>query len=134
MPVDLGALCEDLAAEAAEVDELVEGLAPADYLTPTPAPGWSIRDQLTHLAHFDDAARHSLTDPGGFRAARDRQVTVGADDGGPVQSLVLDRAAEGDRAVGGPEARVWWRRAWLHCSVRRARSTRWSGCRGTGPT
>ncbi len=65
--VDVAELCRDLAVERAS---LFDVLARCDVDLPTPAPGWTIRDQLTHLAWFDQAATQSLGDPGGFRAHR----------------------------------------------------------------
>ena len=35
--------------------------------TPTPAPGWAIRDQISHLWFFDQRAVMALTDPDGVR-------------------------------------------------------------------
>ena len=54
MPADLGPLLADLAAESAEVTALLARLTPADWTRATPAAGWSITDQVTHLAYFDD--------------------------------------------------------------------------------
>jgi uncharacterized protein (TIGR03084 family) len=64
----LAGLLDDLVAET----EVLTGmLAPLDDLAwerATPAPGWAIRDQVSHLAYFDDAATLAATDPGRFRA------------------------------------------------------------------
>ena len=46
---DLNDLCDDLAAEHAALDVLLEPLDAAGWLTPTPAEGWTIRDQVAHL-------------------------------------------------------------------------------------
>jgi uncharacterized protein (TIGR03084 family) len=62
----MDALCDDLAAESADLDQVV---ATADDLrTPTPAPGWSIADQLSHLWYFDERAIEALLDPDAFAA------------------------------------------------------------------
>jgi uncharacterized protein (TIGR03084 family) len=68
MPADLGALIEDLAAETAALRAIVDRLADADWLLPTPAPGWTIADQISHLAYFDQMAVTSATDPDAFAA------------------------------------------------------------------
>ena len=66
MPADLGALIEDLAAETAALQEILDPLADADWRMPTPAPGWTIADQVSHLAYFDEVAVTSATDPDAF--------------------------------------------------------------------
>jgi uncharacterized protein (TIGR03084 family) len=48
---------------------MIRPLDAAGLGTPTPAEGWSVRDQIAHLAWFDDAATTAATDPDGFRAA-----------------------------------------------------------------
>jgi uncharacterized protein (TIGR03084 family) len=68
MPADLEALIEDLAAETAALRAIVDRLADADWLLPTPAPGWTIADQISHLAYFDQMAVTSATDPDAFAA------------------------------------------------------------------
>lgn len=67
MPADLTGLLADLAAETGVVDGLVAHLDGARWRTPTPSPGWSIHDQITHLAYFDEAAARAATDPDAFR-------------------------------------------------------------------
>jgi uncharacterized protein (TIGR03084 family) len=63
------ALAADLAAESAELRGLVGGLDEAGWRRATPAAGWTIADQVTHLAFFDDAAVRSAVEPDAFRAA-----------------------------------------------------------------
>jgi uncharacterized protein (TIGR03084 family) len=64
----LAALCDDLAAESADLDALVATLDPAEWATPTPAVGWDIRDTISHLAATDSDALLALTAPGEFAA------------------------------------------------------------------
>ena len=68
MAVDMAALVADLAAESAELTAMLAPLAPADWDRPTPADGWAIRDQVSHLAYFDQTATMAATDPDRFRA------------------------------------------------------------------
>ena len=75
-------LVEDIAAETAAVRSLLTGL-PDDaggWDRPTPAEGWSIRDQVSHLAFFDDVAVQSATDPEAFDAELKRLVDSGGID------------------------------------------------------
>jgi uncharacterized protein (TIGR03084 family) len=66
VPVDLRELLGDLAAETAQLRILVTDLTEPGWRTPTPAVGWTIGDQISHLAFFDDAAITSATDPERF--------------------------------------------------------------------
>jgi uncharacterized protein (TIGR03084 family) len=71
---DIEALGRDAIAEHDDLRAILADLAEADWERPTPAAGWTIRDQLSHLAYFDGAARLSMVDPDAFRAARDEAV------------------------------------------------------------
>lgn len=62
------ALTADLAAESAVTRGLVAGLAEAGWHTPTPAAGWDIADQISHLAYFDEVTVQSALDPEQFKA------------------------------------------------------------------
>jgi uncharacterized protein (TIGR03084 family) len=64
--VDFATLLADLDAESAELDALV---ADADWALPTPAPGWTIAHQISHLAWTDAVATLAATDPHAFLAA-----------------------------------------------------------------
>ena len=67
--MNLEALCDDLLAERAEslgyLDEVGD-----DWGLATPAPGWSVLDQVTHLAWVDEAATMAIVDPDAFCAMR----------------------------------------------------------------
>jgi uncharacterized protein (TIGR03084 family) len=102
MAVDIQVLCDDLAAEGDELIAMVAGLDAAGWAAPTPAEGWNVRDQVAHVARFDDAARLSIVDPAGFEASRPGP-------GGP--SGIVDAAAERDRSLDGPAALAWLRTA-----------------------
>jgi uncharacterized protein (TIGR03084 family) len=55
-------LCDDLEAEHEALDALVAGLETSRWDTPTPADGWTVRDQIAHLAAYDVAARLAVSD------------------------------------------------------------------------
>jgi uncharacterized protein (TIGR03084 family) len=67
MPVDMAGLVSDLAAESADLTALLVPLPAAAWERPTPAAGWAIRDQVSHLAYFDETAALTATDPDRFR-------------------------------------------------------------------
>jgi len=68
MPVDMTALAADLAAESAVTRALVAGLDESGWHTPTPAAGWDIADQISHLAYFDEVTVRSAVHPAEFEA------------------------------------------------------------------
>lgn len=59
----------DLAAEHAALDALVAPLDDDAWARPTPAAGWSVADEVGHLAYFDRAAATALSDPEAFAAS-----------------------------------------------------------------
>lgn len=75
----LSDLLADLADETLEVEGLVADLSPDLWRSPTPAIGWSILDQMTHLAFFDDATTLALTIPDEFRRLAVDLVKRGSD-------------------------------------------------------
>lgn len=69
---DTTLLIADLDAEGAELDAIVASLAPADWIRDTPAVGWTIADQIGHLAWTDDVARDAVGTATGDEAAAAR--------------------------------------------------------------
>jgi uncharacterized protein (TIGR03084 family) len=70
---DLEGLLDDLTDETTDLDAMVTGVmvsVPPDeaWSSPTPAVGWTVRDQISHLWFFDREARRALEDPEGFSA------------------------------------------------------------------
>lgn len=59
--VDYDALLDDLRAETAVLDAVLSSAI--DWATATPAAGWTVHDQVSHLAAFDDASIQALLDP-----------------------------------------------------------------------
>lgn len=57
----------DLSAETADAMAYLTRLGPEDWEAATPAAGWAVRDQVSHLARFDDMARLAMIDPDAFR-------------------------------------------------------------------
>jgi uncharacterized protein (TIGR03084 family) len=61
-------LCVDLAAEHDSLDSVVAGQPDESWLLPTPAAGWDVRDTISHLCYFDEAATTAVSDPEAFEA------------------------------------------------------------------
>jgi uncharacterized protein (TIGR03084 family) len=76
---EIAALCSDLVAEQVAVDGLLAGPPPADWSTPTPAPGWTIHHQVAHLCFFDGAALRAATAPKRFLATDRARSDADAD-------------------------------------------------------
>lgn len=70
---------EDLKAERADLLGMVADVDDAAFEKPTPAEPWLVRDQLSHLAFFDEEAIKAATDPDAFFAGVARMAEVGAD-------------------------------------------------------
>lgn len=96
-------LIVDFETEVDALDACVTGLDDASLLTPTPAEGWTITDQLSHLAGFDEAARTAIVDPDGFVADLDRRLTEGDD---PIAAYTT-----AGREMSPTAVREWWRTA-----------------------
>lgn len=103
MPADLRALADDLRVETATLDPLLAGASGERWSTATPAEGWTVHDQVTHLAFFDDATTTAAIDPDGFRAGRD---AVLADVDGYTEQI-----ADRYRQLPGPDGHAWLHRA-----------------------
>lgn len=68
MAPQMSELLDDLVAETRVVEGMLDPLSDAEWERFTPAEGWRIRDQVSHLAYFDQAAMLAAIDPERFRA------------------------------------------------------------------
>jgi uncharacterized protein (TIGR03084 family) len=100
---DLAGLLADLADEHTALAAIVTRLGDDELLTPTPADGWTVRDQLSHLAGFDEAAITALREPDEFTADLDRRLAEGDDP-------IAEYTARG-RAMDPAAVVRWWSEA-----------------------
>ena len=98
--VDLGVLCQDYLDERDALRVLLSSLDEQAWQRATPAPGWTVLDQVAHLAWFDQAATTAINDPDEFRKQR---TSVAADIDGFVRALV-----EQHRSLSGAQVLAWW--------------------------
>jgi uncharacterized protein (TIGR03084 family) len=94
-------ICDDLEAEHAALDAIVAAIDAAAWDTPTPAPGWAVRDQIGHLAFYDEKAVQAVTEPDAFRAG---VAAIFEDPDGYMAS-----AEEKGRTLPPDELLAWWR-------------------------
>lgn len=73
-------ICDDLAAEHAALDAVVAEVGDDAWDVPTPAEGWTVRDQISHLWFFDGTARLAATDPEAFTASTAALLASGGTD------------------------------------------------------
>jgi uncharacterized protein (TIGR03084 family) len=120
--VTIGEVLDDLEAEWTDLHGMVADLPDEKWDLATPAEGWSVRDQIGHLAYFDAAARMAVVDPGGFDALVAEVVGRGGDP--MAEHLARGRSMSEAELLGwletahadlmtvlrqlGPEARVAW--------------------------
>ena len=91
--VDLAGIGAELAAEHAALDARVEGLPPQAWALPTPAAGWGVADQVSHLTYFDAKAVLALTDPAAFAAHLEVDgPALAAGAGAATPDVILGRA------------------------------------------
>ncbi|MGH3118793.1 MAG: TIGR03084 family metal-binding protein [Gaiellales bacterium] len=100
---DLRAIISDLTDEHESLEGIVSRLDAAGWDTPTPAVPWSVRDQISHLAFFDERARDSVSDRDIFEA---HLQEVASD-----RALILETPLERGRAMDPDQVLDWWRSA-----------------------
>jgi uncharacterized protein (TIGR03084 family) len=94
-------ICDDVAAEHDALDAIVAEGDPLDV--PTPAPGWTVGDQISHLWFFDQRALMAMTDPDAFAADAKQLLASMTATGG------TDASAEAGRAISHADLLAKWR-------------------------
>jgi uncharacterized protein (TIGR03084 family) len=59
-------ICTDLAIEYEQLDAVVAALDESGWNVMTPAEGWTVKDQIRHLAYYDERAKLAVTEPEAF--------------------------------------------------------------------
>jgi uncharacterized protein (TIGR03084 family) len=97
-------ICSDLTWEQNTLDDLVSGLAPDSWATVTGCAGWTIKDEICHLAYFDHTARLAATDAEAFT----RHLI---EDFGQVKDMdeVTEITLSRGRALEIDALLAWWR-------------------------
>jgi len=98
-------LVDDLADEQEALSAVLARMTDAQWDLPSHAPGWLVRDQVTHLAHFDEKAMLAIHDADAFRAdVAARRVGEGRAD---YEARYMARG----RALAPPALVLWWQEA-----------------------
>nr|MBA3655571.1 maleylpyruvate isomerase family mycothiol-dependent enzyme [Actinomycetota bacterium] len=91
---------DDYEAEQTELYALLSSLDDSSWSAPTPAAGWDVRDQVSHLAHTEEVAYdtamggpRSLANETGRYASGEEFTEAGCDQG---------------RAMAPADVREWW--------------------------
>jgi uncharacterized protein (TIGR03084 family) len=100
---DLDSIRQDLAAEHAALDEIVAPLTGPSWDVATPAEPWTVRDQISHLAFFDEQAVAAVVSPEEFVAG---MGALAADVDG-----FMNAPLERGRSMPPADVLAWWRQA-----------------------
>ena len=92
----------DLVAEQQSLDQYLQGIRDRDWDRPTPAKGWSIRDQVSHLASSEEYA-HNAIEEGGSRLAEVADFADG--------TAFTDAGVRKGRELRPQAVIEWWRGA-----------------------
>ncbi|MBW1813182.1 MAG: maleylpyruvate isomerase family mycothiol-dependent enzyme [Deltaproteobacteria bacterium] len=98
------AICNDLAAEHEALDAIVADIEEERWSEITPFSGWSIQDEISHVAYFDYAGRLAAADSDAF-AKHVEELTK------DIQSPsdIHPRALKKGRDMRPPQLLEWWR-------------------------
>lgn len=96
-------IINDLEAEQRDLEKVLEKLPPERWDLPSHSPGWSARDQISHLAYFDESATLAITDPEAFAD----KVREAMQSGPAMEAAYLGRG----RAMTPAGVLDWWRSA-----------------------
>ena len=97
-------IVKDLADEQDALDGMVAGLSEDEWDLVTPFYGWTVRDEITHVAFFDLAGRLAAMDKDAFDA-QTRELFSGITDEDGLHRKVLEKG----RARTRDEILSWWR-------------------------
>jgi uncharacterized protein (TIGR03084 family) len=94
-------ICADLAKECEELDIIVAALDESGWNRMTPAKGWTVKDQIRHLAYYDERARLAVTEPEAFDQYL-TEITAGPE--GHRQAL-----ENAGKELASADLLTWWR-------------------------
>jgi uncharacterized protein (TIGR03084 family) len=117
-------ICNDLAMEQEELDAVVANLDESGWETMTPSEGWDIKEQIRHLAYYENRANLAASDQEAFKQWIEEMQQ------GPNKMRRHEETTGKD--LNAEETLKWWReerRALLEVLTKMDRKTRihWYG-------
>ena len=97
-------ICKDLSGEYDYLDGIVDVLDEKQWGIITPFYGWSIKDEISHIAYFDSTARLAATDPDGF-AKHLEEIFSDFTDFDKFHEKTLSKG----RSLSPSKLLLWWR-------------------------
>jgi uncharacterized protein (TIGR03084 family) len=91
----------ELEAEHADLDRLLSALSDDEWSLPTPAEGWDIRDQVSHLADTNDICVDTIT--GGPRPLNEEALRYASPE------AFTEAGCDKGRAMTTAQVLDWWR-------------------------
>ena len=84
----IDSLVVDLSEEQQALHRMLDGEPASTWTLPTPAEGWTVHDQIAHLARFDEVTRMCVAEPAAFISFRDglEDLQIYVDSVGPENS------------------------------------------------
>lgn len=98
-------LCKDLTEEYEALDTMVSLLDHDEWMKPTPFFGWTVKEEISHLAYFDRAARISISGKDQFDAHMNEMLKHAS-----TYDEIFDYANSQGLAMGNRDLLAWWRR------------------------
>ncbi len=74
--MDVAVVRSDLIDEQEALDRIISGISLSDWDLGTASPGWSVADQIAHLAYFDNAAALAIASPDKFQQSVQRLLEM----------------------------------------------------------
>lgn len=97
MTQSMDPICNDLLDETAALESILRELTEAQWDLDTPAERWMVRDQISHLAYFDETATMAAVDPDKFAKGVEELTARMATDPNAVD-ISIERGREGTGA------------------------------------
>jgi uncharacterized protein (TIGR03084 family) len=94
-------ICKDLADECQVLDDIVSDLSESDWNRKTPFFGWTVKDEICHLAFFDRFAKLSAIDQNAFNEEMAKLAQEAAN--------LFQYAMEPGRSMTTSDLLQWWR-------------------------
>ena len=97
--MDVSEVLDDLVAEQQSLDDIVSPLDATQWKLATPSPGWTVADQVGHLAYFDANAALAIVDVDAFHEQMTKLLSSGDSRSGDDMTLGPFRSMSPDELL-----------------------------------